>query len=378
MPDFILIDQPSALEDLIADWTGQPWLGLDTEFVRERTYHARLCLIQLASPKGLALIDPIALGDWRMLFALLDAPETVKILHAAGQDLELFHDARPDRLPAPLFDTQIAAGLLGHPPQTGYAALAQQLLDISLPKLHARSDWSRRPLGQSELAYAADDVRHLAALHDQLSQSLSDKNRLNWAQADHAALSDPARYRIEPERAWLRIGAGRMLAPPEQGVLRALAAWREREAQARDLPRQWLLKDEVLLRWAEQKPDSVAELTASTAIGAKMIERHAEAWITAIREGAAQPPQAVPPPYPLLPEQERTIKRLGRIVQARASELGVDRAVLAPRREIEALVLGARDGQVLRGWRCEVIGTDLLAALEDEPAGEPHRAQPAN
>jgi ribonuclease D len=364
MPEFVFIHTAPALERLVADWTGVPWLGLDTEFVRERTYHAQLCLIQLASPKGLALIDPLALPDWTALFALLDASGTVKILHAGGQDLELFHRARSEYLPAPLFDTQIAASLLGHGQQIGYAALAQSLLGITLPKLHTRSDWSRRPLSASELDYAVDDVRHLAALHEHLGEALERAGRLAWAEADNTALADPARYRIDPERAWLRIGAGRMLPPPAQGALRALAAWREREAQARDLPRQWLLRDEVLLRWAEQRPDSLPALAALAEVAPKLMRQYGEDWITAIREGALQPPDPLPVLYPLTPEQERSLKRLGQLVRARAAALGVEGPVLAPRRDLEALVLGLRDVLVLRGWRRTVIGEELLSELD--------------
>lgn len=365
MSAFRFIDHPEALNDLVADWAGAPWIGIDTEFVRERTYYARLCLIQLAGPKGVAVVDPIALRDWSALFALLDDPGSVKILHAAGQDLELLHQARPERLPTPLFDTQIAAALLGHPPQSGYGALVEKMLGIALPKLHARSDWSRRPLNDAELAYAADDVRHLAALRDRLTEDLQRQGRLSWAEAEHATLADPARYRSDPERAWLRIGAGRMLPPEGQGALRALAAWRERAAEARDLPRQWLLKDDVLLRWAEHRPDSVAGLTDGIAVSAALLQRHADDWFAAIRDGAAHPPEAAPAPYPLPPALEKRLKRLGQAVRSRAEELGLDGSVLAPRRELEALVLGARDTPALRGWRREVIGEALLAALAD-------------
>ena len=378
MSEFVFIHTAPALERLVADWSGVPWLGMDTEFVRERTYHAQLCLIQLASPRGLALLDPLALPDWTALFALLDAPETVKILHAGGQDLELFHRARPERLPAPLFDTQIAASLLGHGQQIGYAALVQNLLGVALPKLHTRSDWSRRPLSASELDYAVDDVRHLAALHDHLGEALDRAGRLVWAEADNTALADPARYRIDPERAWQRIGAGRMLPPPAQGALRALAAWREREAQARDLPRQWLLKDEVLLRWAEQRPDALSALEVEADVSSTLLRRHGDALMGAIREGAAQPPEALPVPYPLSPEQERHLKHLGRLVRARATALGVEGPVLAPRRDLEALVLGLRDVPVLRGWRRAVIGEELLTGLDAGPADASAGAFPAD
>ncbi|MGB2942537.1 MAG: HRDC domain-containing protein, partial [Candidatus Macondimonas sp.] len=146
------------------------------------------------------------------------------------------------------------------------------------------------------------------------------------------------------------------------------AAWREREAQARDLPRQWLLKDEVLLRWAEQRPDSLQALAAWTEVSPKLMRQYAEDWITAIREGAAQPPEPLPVPYPLTPEQEQCLKRLGQLARARAAALGVEGPVLAPRRDLEALVLGLRDVPVLRGWRRTVIGEDLLAIVDAAPA----------
>ncbi|MGH8561939.1 MAG: ribonuclease D, partial [Nevskiales bacterium] len=193
MTDSLYIDTPAALDDFCAQLRGRDWLAVDTEFIRERTYYPQLCLVQVSDGETQACIDPIRLKDLGPLLALLYDPAVTKVFHAAGQDLELFYHLT-GKVPGPVFDTQLAATLAGFGDQIGYARLVQDILGVELDKAHTRCDWSRRPLAEAELAYAADDVRYLCQVYDRLCTELKKRGRLDWLAADFAAMTDPARF----------------------------------------------------------------------------------------------------------------------------------------------------------------------------------------
>jgi ribonuclease D len=204
------IDTAAALAEACARWQSREWIALDTEFVRIDTYHARLCLVQVGDGETDACIDTLALEDLSPLWALLQAPGVLKLLHSSSQDLEIFVE-RTGQTGGPIFDTQIAATLLGYGDQIGYAALVERCLGETVDKSLSRTDWARRPLKAAEIAYAADDVRHLAALYPALREAVTAAGRLPWLEADCAALTDPARYRTAPDDAWQRLnGLGRL------------------------------------------------------------------------------------------------------------------------------------------------------------------------
>jgi ribonuclease D len=253
VPASLLVTDPAQLTDATASFAGLPAIALDTEFMRERTYYARLCLLQLAGRGRIALVDPLAITDLSPVAALLGDTAQVKILHAARQDLEVLYPLLGG-VAAPVFDTQIAAALLGHPAQMGYGELVAKITGIVLTKGHARTDWARRPLSPEQLHYAADDVRHLETLRDELGTRLDALGRLPWLQEDCRALQDPALYVTEPERAWQRFKGADRLVPQERAALRALAAWREARAMRRNLPRGWILTDETLRDAARLRP----------------------------------------------------------------------------------------------------------------------------
>lgn len=294
MSDALLIEDAGALEAFVGNSLGAPWLGLDTEFVRERHYYPRAGLIQIATPERIALVDPVRLEDLSALAPLLfDTPAT-KILHAAYQDLELLLHLF-GRVPAPLFDTQAAAETVGLAPQIGLAGLVETLLRTASGSPLGRYDWLRRPLAPEALAYAADDVAHLGELYERLAESLAaSQQEATFAEAMHRA-AEPARYRPEPEDAWRRIRAARRLNGAALARLKALADWRERRAIEEDRPRQWILRDEVLLALARRAPHDPAELGRITALTPAARRRYGPELLELIATAETQAEAESPP-----------------------------------------------------------------------------------
>jgi ribonuclease D len=355
------IDTPAALASWAAGLRGSAWLTVDTEFVRVDTYHSRLCLIQVGDAHSAACIDTLALPDLEPLFDLLFDPATLKIFHSASQDLEIFAE-RCGRIPAPLFDTQIAATLLGLGDQIGYAGLVEKRLGIAVDKSLSRTDWARRPLSAAELAYAADDVRHLATLYPALREELVQAGRLAWLEEDCAALTEPARYLTRPEDAWQRLKGLPRLDATAQAVAAALAGWREAEARSRNRPRKWILDDEPLYALANRRPAHLAELEALQVLPPKTLARHGEALLAVIHGAATVPPPLAPPE--LDAGQKARLKTVQASLRQRAEELNLPASFLAPRADLEALVVLGDQAPIplLRGWRREQAGAALLEA----------------
>lgn len=364
MPASLLVTDPARLADTVAAFAELPALALDTEFMRERTYYARLCLLQLAGRGRIALVDPLAVTDLSPVTALLCNTAQVKILHAARQDLEVLHPLQ-SRVPAPLFDTQLAAALVGFPAQVGYGELVAKITGVVLAKGHTRTDWAHRPLSPEQLHYAADDVRHLESLRDELGARLDARGRLSWLIEDCRALEDASLYTTEPALAWQRFKGADRMAPAERVVLRALAAWRESRAMRRNLPRGWILADETLREAARQRPATLAGLAALPGMAPGTVQRSGEELLGLI--AAARPsddePAAAPAEERLTPQETAELRRLQDRLRALGAELEIQPEVLATRRELTALLRGERALPVLSGWRREVAGLPLVAAL---------------
>ncbi len=358
------IRDPLALEERIAAWPPGAAVALDTEFVRERTYYPRLCLIQATLGGEILLVDALAIRDGGALARELAGAGRRKLVHAARQDIEALLPLTGEPI-APVFDTQQAAALLGFPAQVGYAELVRQVLGVELAKGHARTDWARRPLSPEQLAYAADDVRYLPPLAAALEERLSAAGRSGWLDEESTGLRDISLYRVEPEGAWRRLKGLERLDAQAFAAARTLAAWRERRAMARDLPRGWILPDVAILELAVARPESREALARVAAVPPGAAARTADELLAAI--AAALPPEAGrdedgagrPGPEQLR-LQKMLQKRLGEI----ATELVIQPEVLATRRELAALARGDRDVPALRGWRREVVGERLLAALQ--------------
>lgn len=356
---------------------GEPRIALDTEFVRERTYYAQLCLIQIATSDRLICIDPLAFKDLGILLDVIYDQHILKVLHSARQDLEVFHDLRGTP-PAPVFDTQIAAALVGHEDQIGYGALVEALHGVKLEKLHTRANWAARPLGQGQLDYAEDDVRHLRVLYERLAAQLAELGRGDWLIEECARLTAPHLYRNDPDHAYERIKKGRTLPPANQQMLRALASWRERTAQRRNLPRNWVLRDTALLELVQANPTCHKQLEDIKGVGAGTVRKWGNAILQAIADGRAAPP--VPlwrEPKRLTPAQVQLCHRMLTLVKKRAREQGISPALLATRKDIQALVHGDTKVTLLTGWRRQVVGEKLLAMLDDSPSqGSRQRSPP--
>jgi len=338
---------------------------MDTEFARTDTYRPRLCLMQVEAGERVFCADMLAALDFSKLWLTIAAPAALKLMHAAKQDMEVLQ-LHFGALPGPLFDTQIAAGLLGHPPQAGYATLVEALLGLKLDKSQTRTDWSRRPLTPAQIEYAANDVAYLPELHARLSEQLAAHGREEWAAEDCATLLDPALYGLQPDKAWERLPAIAYQPPVVQARARRLAAWRERRADKADRPRQWIISDQALMALAAAAPTDIAGIQALDVMPAGAVRNSGEALLGEMRQAEAEVAsgtlQITQQSRPATAENGK-VKQLGTVVQAVAAELGIAAELLATRSEMTAMVRGSRDMRPLRGWRSEVIGQRLLAAL---------------
>ncbi|WP_028009042.1 ribonuclease D [Solimonas flava] len=356
-----LIQTPEALAPHLERWAHRTWLTVDTEFIRVDTYYPKLCLIQIGDGEHAVCVDTLALPSLEPLLDVLYAPGSIKVFHAAAQDLEILVQLRR-QCPQPLFDTQIAATLLGIGDQIGYAGLIERTLGITLDKSLSRTDWARRPLSEAELAYAAADVEHLATIFPRLQDDLAARGRLGWLAEDCARLSKPETYETRPEDAWERLRGLARMGAPEQTVAARLAAWRETEAQKRDRPRKWILDDDAVYRLAERQPLSMGQLEALGVLPAKTLERHGPHLLELIAEARDEPARKRYADEELSAEQKARLREIQTAVQARAAQLGLPPGYLAPRADLVELLRRGETAQVpvLAGWRLEVCGDDLL------------------
>lgn len=353
----------AALNDVLSQ---QARIGLDTEFMRESTYFPQLCLVQIATADRIWCADPLEDGELDNFWRTLVKPEW--IVHSGRQDVEvLFLSA--GRMPERLFDTQLAAALLGYAPQLGYGALVSELFGVELPKSHTRADWSRRPLRNEFLQYAAEDVEYLLEAHDRLAGRLAEKGRLHWAEQDSADLLDPSLYTADPAAAVQRLKGARYLSGRARRAAERLAAWREKEALRLDRPRQWILRDSVLLEIAITGPEGSAALARTTDLPAKTVRRAGDellAILEAARAGSLDGADENLAPARLDDSDKKRLNPMQAIVAATAKDLGLVPEVLASRKELTAALHGERDLRVFRGWRRELAGEKLLDLLDSD------------
>jgi ribonuclease D len=360
--DALIGDEP-ALRALVDAWPPGAGVALDTEFVRERTYYPKLCLMQVSVAGSLALIDPLAIADARVFVGALTDPGRPKLLHAARQDIEALLPLTGTPL-APVFDTQLAAALLGFAAQIGYAELVRLVLGIELAKGHARTDWARRPLSPDQLAYAADDVRYLPALAAELDERLAAAGRRGWMEEESAALTDIRLYRVLPAEAWRRLKGLERMPPAAQHAIRALARWREERAMERDLPRGWVLPDAALYEIAQARPRTSEDLSRIASLPRGTADRAGAKILEALSgESSYEGDLIADDGTRAGPEQLRLLKTLQQRLLTIAGELEIQPEVLATRRDLTALLRGERELPILSGWRRAVVGEPLLAAL---------------
>ncbi len=357
-----IIGDSGALAQLCSELAQRDALGLDTEFMRERTYFAQLCLLQLSFGTQAVCVDTLSLPDLAPLRAVMAAPNICKVLHAARQDLEVLWPAAGAI--TGLFDTQVAAALIGLPAQAGYGDLVRQLLGTSLHKAQTRTDWSRRPLTDAQLAYALDDVRYLLPLRERLTERLRELGRWSWFEEEMRRLDTCESFAVDPEQAWRRIRSLADLDPQRQALGRALAAWRERRAISSDRPRSWILPDVALRELVLRAPRSAAELAATPELP-EGIRNNSGPQILAIIDAQRLPAQLPPLPRRRRPEpaDPEAVPALAGGVQQIGRERAIAPEILATRRDLERLAAGVRDGGPLAGWRRAVVGERLLQKL---------------
>lgn len=357
---YTLIHDDDRFLDLCTELQGITTLAIDTEFVRESTYYPRFCLLQVTAPQGTFCIDPLSLRSLTPLEALLDDQNACFILHSGRQDLEVLLQST-GRLPSTMLDTQIAAGLAGYHEQIGYAALVEEITGIQLSKEQTRTDWSQRPLSRAQLHYAADDVIYLDRIVGVLAEKLERLGRTAWWKEDSTALLAPTLYDFPTQDAWKKVRG--LLDLPPKALARALtiAQWREEAAQALNIPRSWVLRDESLVHWAE-----LGEISPN-AIRMRNISRHTQQEMTETLE--RQLASEGPIDFALTlsqssrgkadPARKNLIKKLSERNLLCANELGITPSVLATRKDLEALIDQPERCRLLQGWRQRVIGEEL-------------------
>jgi ribonuclease D len=366
-----LITTTDELAAFCKSLAGAEFVAVDTEFMRERTYWPKLCLAQVAGPDEAAAIDALAEGiDLSPLDELMGNPNILKVFHAARQDLEIFY-LRMNKVPGPLFDTQVAAMVCGHGEAASYESLATKLAKARIDKSSRFTDWSRRPLSERQITYAISDVTHLRVVYEALKRQLEKTGRFSWIAEEMAVLNDPGIYRADPEQAWRRLKP-RGASPRLLGTLKEVAAWRERTAQRIDIPRQRLLRDEQLLEIASHSPKTVEELALTRGLGRGFAEGWQGREILEAIEKARKLPDAQLPTRDRPPEQLRApgavVDMLRTLLRLKAEQAGVAARLVASADEIDRLAAGKRDVHVLHGWRNEIFGKDALALIEGRVA----------
>ena len=343
------------------------FVTIDTEFLRDNTYYSLLCLVQLADDEGAAAVDPLANGlDLTPLFELLDDPSVLKVMHACRQDMEIFYQMT-GHTPKPVFDTQIAATVCGFGESVGYETLVTKIAREQVDKTARYTDWSKRPLSDTQIDYALGDVTHLRVIYRHLSEQLRKTGREDWVAEDMAVLTDPALYEVDPETAWQRIKI-RSNKPRFLALVQKIAAWREREAQRRNLPRNRVLKDDTLLEIAAHGPSNVEDLDNIRGLARGFSRSSAgKSLFSAIEQANALPADALPrvdrgKPRNPTPPMADLLKVLLKI---KCQEAGVAPRMVASAQDIESWAADpAQDFPGLHGWRRAIFGEDALKLLD--------------
>ncbi len=357
MSPYQLVEEPDSLVPALRE-LGR--IGIDTEFMRERTYFAQLCLVQISAGSQIWCADPLsghAQDDfWQEILA------HDWVLHSARQDIEVIYQAA-GRMPQSIFDTQVAAGLLGFPAQMGYAGLVKELFDVEIHKTHTRADWGKRPLRNEYLDYAAEDVEYLLPAFDALAEQLDKKDRLAWAEEDSRWLLDPLLYDIGDSQAIDRLKGARNFRGRRRAAAARLAAWREAEAIKRNRPRQWIMRDNVLLDIAYQLPESEAAMANIQGVPPKLVKRVGRQLLEMVVASANDRKDYSPPRAPD-EGQKALLKEMQSRVAACAKDLDIAAETVASKRELSGVIIaGNRDSRVFSGWRAELIGNELQELL---------------
>jgi len=366
--EYDYIDSNEMLARLCAELATVNYCVIDTEFIRESTYYPELALIQIASGDRLACIDPLAISELAPLAELLVKDSVLKVFHSSSQDLEILYQ-KFGQVPTPVFDTQLAAAVLGYNQQISYADLVQQVTGVELEKKHTRANWMRRPLSREELDYAMDDVRYLISVYETLNEKLESTRRFNWLEKDLIAMSDPLNYEVKMDQLWMRLKGVQKLKGVKLQIASELVQWREELAQRQNRPRRWIVKDEVIVELARQAPGDIGALSRIRDLSDKTVRRHGDRLLQIIAH-AGQVDAAQWPQHDKVKNLNKQQLALGDCLMALcrviADQNQVALATLATRKDIDNLLLNQKSSRLTQGWRFIMAGEQLLEFIHGQ------------
>jgi ribonuclease D len=364
------IDKPEQIKGLCERISQASWIAMDTEFLREKTYYPVFCLLQIATPEWVVCVDPIALPDLTELFEVINNPDIIKVLHSCRQDLEIFYHLT-GKVTSPVFDTQIAAPLLGFQENPGYAMLVSSFLNINLSKAHTRTDWSIRPLSEAQIQYAADDVIYLCKIYKMICQQLEESGRSDWLNKDFERLNNKELYQLPPAKAWLKVKGKNRLTGKQLSIVQALTEWREKTAQSENRPKNWLIRDDLLLELAKLQPVTIGELAKIRTINERSVNRYGKVICQLIDEAKGKAPIPLNDKSKIkkkTQQQEAVLDVLTALVRVRADENSLNPMILASKKDLEKLLIDEEDSMILQGWRYSMVGKELQGLLKGQLA----------
>lgn len=360
--DYTYIDSNQKLADFCTNIEGADYCAIDTEFVREKTYYPVLALIQIATEKHMGCIDPLAFDDFEPLKKLLQKPDLIKVFHSSSQDLEILFQSY-DQIPTPVFDTQLAAAVLGYSHQISYADLVQNVTEVQLEKIYTRANWVHRPLTEGELNYAMDDVRYLMPVYRHLKSELEVKKRGSWIEKELLMMSAKSTYQLDTTKLWKKLKGVQKLKGIQLQVASLLCQWREQLSQKKNLPKRWVIKDELIIDIARLKPNSVTELATIRDANEKFVEQHAKTVFDIINKAQTIDPSEWPKQdkIKVLTSSQQSIGDcLMGICREIAEDHNIALATLGTRKDIDNLIINRKNSQLSQGWRFEMAGEKLL------------------
>ncbi len=363
----MLVETDAKLRDFLARCSESPYMAIDTEFLREKTYYAKLCLVQVAIEGEVAIIDPLGIRDLSVMAPVLTDERIVKIFHASSQDIEiLYHETGV--VPKPVFDTQVAAAILGKSQQASYASLVQSFCHVTLPKKDSFTDWSRRPLSASQVEYAADDVNYLPRIYSSMMRMLEEKNRLSWLDDAFEEISNPKKYEVDPRTRYRKLKRVNQLSARQLSAAREFAAWREERAQHANIPRKWVVSDEQIVEACRREARSLDELYMVRGMREALRPAEARIALKCIKRGLDCPAEDLPVVQGHGKNEANVdvaVDLMNAIVHLRSKQNGIAAQTLAPQNELMKLARGhVEDCELLQGWRYRVVGKELSELLE--------------
>lgn len=368
--DYTYIDSDQKLADFCASIEAADYCAIDTEFVREKTYYPVLALIQIATEQHMGCIDPLAFDDFEPLKKLLQKTDLIKVFHSSSQDLEILFQSY-EQVPTPVFDTQLAAAVLGYSHQISYADLVLDITEVRLEKKYTRANWVNRPLTEGELDYAMDDVRYLMPVYRHLKSELASKNRSAWIEKELQSMSVESTYQIDTSLLWKKLKGVQKLKGLQLQIASLLCAWREVLAQQKNLPKRWVIKDELIIDIARLKPGSAAELATIRDATDKFVQQHAQTVLDFIERAQTIEPTQWPKHEKakiLTPGQQSIADCLIAMCREIAEQNNIALATLATRKDIDNLITNRKNSQLAQGWRFEMAGEKLLDFIHGQTA----------